>query len=114
MKNVQSEPVYRKTRFCMDSLPGLYEGYASGETWNGWACPLFDYNTAEEVLRASSQNGFNWRFDSSGDRFIVTNENDSGDYEPEEFVGLELMIEDERVHLYPIGARSWIWEECEE
>lgn len=105
---------FEKAQFCMDAIEGIsFAGYSNGDTWNGFACPYFEKDVAEQVLQVSTQNGYTWQFDLENDAFIVKNTQDPEAYEPEKFVGRLVTINGGEVKVYPVGAYSWIWGECE-
>ena len=101
---------YTAARFRMDALEGSFAGYTNGDTWNGWACPYFSRTVAEAVLGAAEANGYVWTYDETRDVFSVRNQEDLQDYEPEEYAGTDIVAGGETIHVYPIGAYSWIWE----
>jgi hypothetical protein len=114
---VNDQPGYLtfySTRFCLDALNADFDGYANGTTWNGWACPYFSRDVAEAVLEASTANGYQWLYDGDRDTYVVRSIDDPDGYEPEQFPGQTVEINGKEVKVYPIGAYSWIWEECEE
>lgn len=92
----------RPTRFIIDSLNGIFEGYTLDENWNGWACPRFTYEQGLFVLTACQQADQHGFYDAANDRFVVSFNDEEESYEAEEIDGLKV---------YPIGARNWIWEE---
>ncbi len=103
---------FRKAQFGMDAIEGIYEGYTNGDTWNGWACPSFEYSEAERVLNASRINGFLWSYDNAKDKFIVWNKTEHPDKNaPEVFEAKEIDVEGHLIRVYPVGAYAWIWEE---
>lgn len=105
-------PKFRKTKFGMDAIDGVYEGYTDGDTWNGWACPYFEYSEAERVLKASQVNGFLWSYDKSEDRFTVWNRAEYPAKDaPEVFRAAEIDAGGRSIRAYPVGAYTWIWEE---
>jgi len=105
---------WAKTTFVIDSLPSeSFEGYSNGDNWNGWACPFFNQETAERVLRASERNNYTWQYDEQADAFIVRSSDDPVDYEPEVFTATKVQIDEKSLMLYGIGAYSWIWEAAE-
>lgn len=102
--------MFTKGHFASDMLEGVrFAGYADGETWNGWACPFFSYNTACDILSASEHYGYAWRFDSQSDTFIVSHQEDPADFAPEQFKGIEATVEGQALTVYAIGAYSWCW-----
>ena len=63
---------FQSARFSIDSLPEtIFEGFTTGETWNGWACPYFTHKVAVTVLEASRNNGYLWSYDVEADAFEV-------------------------------------------
>ena len=62
----------RQTKFTIDSLDGIFEGYTLGEDWNGWAVPYFTYEQALLVLAASQQADQHGFYDAVSDRFIFS------------------------------------------
>ena len=109
-----AEKVFTSKQFCMDALADRFEGYTDGDIWNGWACPYFLQEVAEKVLAESEANGYSWEYEEAQDAYVVRNENDPVDYEPEIFEGIEISVEGNRTTVYPIGAYSWVWEICED
>lgn len=91
----------------------IFEGYTKDEDWNGWACPYFNYEQAQKVLRIYNelrriigQKDFAY-YEPSADSFVFPV---SGEREPENFMA----IADEGQKYYSIGAFCWIWEEVDE
>jgi hypothetical protein len=39
-----------KSKFQIEDGP-IYEGYTNGNHWNGWACPYFTRQIAEQIAR---------------------------------------------------------------
>lgn len=107
--------IFEKATFCIDSIPGIqFTGFHDGSDWNGFACPYFERKVAEQVLDASVNNGFIWSYNTAEDTFEVRLSNEPSSYEPEIFEGQEIVVEDQQIHVYPIGAYSWIWGMCEQ
>ena len=111
----------RKTRFCIDGINENkeYEGYTFGEHWNGWACPRFTKEVSMEIMNDFNTKEYPAWYDESIDSFIFQMED--GDYQfdyndPDkyeyfcEFEGVDI----EEMHLYPIGAWNWIWDDTSE
>lgn len=95
----------RSAQFTIETLDNQrFEGYAHGQEWNGWACPLFDFDQAQQLVKAYQQQNQNAYYDQALDAFIFV---DDVVEEQEEFGVLEM---DGR-KLYAIGAGAWIWEE---
>lgn len=106
---------YRKTSFTLDALENkAFSGYTSGETWNGFACPLFSYDEATKILdllqeRTGDETLESWEYEASKDKFLL---HSSTHEEPETFEGQPIEVEGEVVDLYPIGSYSWTWLEA--
>lgn len=98
----------RKTRFVIDSNEKSYEGYTDGALWNGWECPWFTKEVAEEMMRDFIKEGGEAKYNSETDSYTFLGENwGSADV----FGGEDVDTEDGIQHLYPIGAWCWIWDE---
>ena len=76
--------IYEKGLFSIDGLDGPYEGYSSGEHWNGWACPVFERDEAKRIAASfrtqSERHGlpgeFEARFDEDADAFLFRDPED--------------------------------------
>lgn len=106
---------FEKAVFCIESIPNVqFQGYHNGTDWNGFACPYFERQVAEKILKASEENGFVWSYNLDMDSFEVRSSMDPVNYEPEMFAAQEISINRESIKVYPIGAYSWIWGLCEQ
>ena len=60
VSKMEKTPIYRKSRFYLEALDDkTFEGWTSGESWNGWEMPYFELKTAQSVLDAL---GATWTF----------------------------------------------------
>ncbi|HIG73777.1 MAG TPA: hypothetical protein EYQ24_04125 [Bacteroidetes bacterium] len=107
---------FRPGRFTIDGLPGTYDGFTRGETWNGFAVPYFPLAVARRVADdyAAQPAGLDGQPESEydADRDLVRlYDPSSGEWD--EYGPVE--IDDRALHgpraLYPVGARYWTWEE---
>ena len=106
---------YRPARFVIDGVDAEFPGFTSGELWNGWACPAFTRQIAEQILIASESNGYHWRYNPAINAFEVWHEDDPEDYEPQIFNAMAANPEDgSSVEIYAIGTYSWTWTEVEQ
>lgn len=105
--NTNKEPLKQAT-FVIDDGP-RYIGYDEEYSWNGWACPWF---TKEESLKiAEWLNSYivdTLTFDETKDAFKYVPQDDSGDIDY--YIGADINTEDGVKHLYPIGNKSWTWD----
>ena len=105
--NTNKEPLKQAT-FVIDEGP-RYTGYDEEYSWNGWACPWF---TKEESLKiAGWLNSYivdTLTFDETKDAFKYVPQDDSGDIDY--YIGADINTEDGVKHLYPIGNKSWTWD----
>lgn len=83
-----------------------FDGFSRGEDWNGWACPYFTFEQAQQVMEAHRSRGWKAWYSESEDQFSFDFSHDGKD-EIDAFPG-ELI---EGRKLYPIGIFCWIWEE---
>ena len=102
----------RKTRFVIDTNEQTYEGYTDGRRWNGWECPWFTKEVADEIMKALNNEDIRAEYDSKKDSYLVYFDDDADG--PYEFDGADVKTEDGSMHLYPVGAWCWIWDEVVE
>ena len=100
--------LFEKGCYSLDPIQATFEGYTNGDTWNGFACPYFEKDVAESILKASEDNGYQWRYDPEQDVFLVQSKDDPPEYEPEEYQGQTISIDSKEVRVYGIGTYSWI------
>lgn len=107
--------IYRSASFVVDGINEEFAGFTIGDLWNGWACPVFTRQAAEQVLIASEANGYRWQYNPASDAFEVRHEDDAADYEPQVCNGVTATLDDgRRIDVYAIGAYSWTWTEAEQ
>lgn len=87
----------------MDCFEENLDGFTYGYTWNGWACPYFDFENAKKLIDLFPD--FGMRYDADADKFIAESEH----YDREEW---QSEIIDGKKY-YPIGSHSWCWFEME-
>ncbi|WP_343006045.1 MULTISPECIES: hypothetical protein [unclassified Collinsella] len=71
------------------------------EEWNGWACPYFEKSEVERMAAWLLEFDDGLVYSTEDDTFTTTYDPDL----PEAFKGEDVG----GMHLYPIGAGSWIW-----
>ena len=104
-----SEQTFYASLFCIDSSEEeVFPGFTSGETWNGWACPLFTREVAEKVLADSEKVGYKVVYDEERRAFVVRYEDDNITA-PEVFQAQEIEVGGNLVTVYGVGAYSWAW-----
>ncbi len=102
---IMNSIMLEKAVFVLDAFEGEeFEGYMQGETWNGFACPYFPFESAQRlmlVLCAAGQTAF---YDEKTDEFVCAEE----DYEddPDRYGALEV---EGLGKLYSVGAFAWTW-----
>lgn len=101
----------RLTNFKIESLGyENFEGFTKNEDWNGWDCPYFTLEQAQEILKSYNtlrsviEQKETAYYDSTKDAFIFPTDDEN---ESEIFTAI---IEKGQKY-YPIGAFCWIWEE---
>ena len=81
-----------------------YKGFSYGETWNGFACPFFIKDVAEEICADVSTNGCVLSWDSLRGCFIeTTNEGEAV------FEQTDIELNGEIVTIYGIGTYAYTW-----
>ena len=112
-KRIEAPAESRKLRlaqFAVDGLEGTFEGYTTGETWNGWAVPYFPLGEARRIIadydtQPPSLDG-QTRGEYDSDRDVIRLYDPSADEWDE--IG---SVEHDGHTLYPVGAYLWTWEE---
>ena len=101
-------PNWYSTRFYAEWLEKSYHGWSTGQRWNGWAMPHFEF---EEAIRYANDAG-NTKYDPEKDAFVTTLE---GEDEPQIDEATIIIVRGRGpIVVYPIGAGSWTWSEREE
>ena len=62
----------RKTKFNIDNNENIYEGYTYGDTWNGWACPYFTKEVADQMTKDYEEAMY---YEERLDAYIVVDSN---------------------------------------
>lgn len=97
----------KKSLFTIDGFEAIFEGYTQGQHWNGWACPYFTKEMADEIIRINNKTSdvaFHFGYNEDTDTFYRFS--DPIDHF-EEFTGIDI----DGLHLYPIGNMSWVWDD---
>jgi hypothetical protein len=104
----------RAGQFELGSLPGKYAGYTRGDAWNGWATPSFPFTEAQRLVFAlTADSETTGRYDAAGDAFVTKMSH--ADEEEDVWSAEEVVLPTgEKVKVYPIGSRSWCWDEVSE
>lgn len=98
----------KETKFQIDFLPGrAFAGFFTGEYWNGFDCPRFTFEQAQDLVRGWTATGKSARYLESEDAFAFESIDDSEDSE----MFVAEVIDGQK--FYPIGANNWIWSEVE-
>lgn len=117
------ERVFRPGTFTMDAMEGPYPGYTAGESWNGWATPYFEFETAKRIaedhvripelmkLNGIEPGDYRATYDEEEDAFLF--------YEPinddeAHYFAQTITVEGREVKVYAIGTYEWTWEEAED
>lgn len=99
---------YRKSTFNIDDGE-MIEGYTNGATWNGWACPNFNLENAMILASQFSEyDSSKMLYDTQKDTFFYQVD---GEEIVEEWTGKDIEVDGEIIHVYPIGAYCWVWDE---
>lgn len=99
----------RRATFGADWMNGTLPGYTDGKTWNGWAMPFFEFETAKKILADMGEDESVLRYDPDQDAFIYTNH-----YWPDEpniYGSSFIEIEGRTLKVYGLGAGFWCWDE---
>ncbi len=93
-------------KFSTDFFEGkIFHGYSSGNTWNGWECPFFEFDEAAAITAVQNKiKEDSCYYEKEKDSFIFKFQDEIEEY-PAEFI--------EEKKLYGIGSSIWIWEEAD-
>ncbi len=85
-----------------------YPGFSFGFTWNGWACPFFSCDVAQEIIADFVAKGGDGTYEDATDSFWFQ----AGDLTVD-IAGIDIETPDGMQHVYPIGAGMWVWDDAE-
>jgi hypothetical protein len=88
----------------------VFKGYSTGESWNGWAKPVFELAEAQRIVALiNEEEPFRGTYDEKTDIFTI--EDHHG--EPAEIIkGAEITAGGKKIKTYAIGTGSWTWQEA--
>ena len=89
----------QKSMFTIDGIEAMFEGHTDGSHWNGWACPYFTKEVADQTMTCSEPM-------MTYDTYTYVIDEDNTYY----FQGMDI----DGIHLYPIGNGSWVWDNLAE
>lgn len=95
-----------KAKFYIAEGP-QYDGYTDGSLWNGWECPLFTKEVADQIAMEVNDGYSTMTYNKVNDCFIY---NGYRNEEPDIFKGKDIHGK----HLYPIGTAYWMWDKANE
>ena len=102
----QDEPRFRVLAE-EEKTAALFDGWSSGQLWNGGQMPRFEAAVCREILKFHGDERA--RFDGKADAFMTL----SQDSEEEMWPAEQITISDgSRIKVYGLGAGSWTWEEA--
>jgi len=82
-----------------------YKGFSQGQRWNGWECPYFPLEVAQQIAKDMSNFSDKLTYDETKDCFTYKTE----DYPQDESDSFDSTLIDGK-KLYAIGAFSWCWD----
>jgi hypothetical protein len=95
----------RPAHFRLAGLDGRFLGWSEGESWQGHAVPLFSLEVGKAIVMAyDRQHAGAAAYDAEADVFRFGEP-------PQEYAAVAREIGDKIEKLYPIGARTWQWQE---
>jgi hypothetical protein len=101
-----TKPTWRKGRFGFDSEAEYpYVGYTHGQRWNGWECPWFELDEAQQIVADCPHTGSTYNPDK--DCF------EQRDYADDEVYALpaqSILVDGKYIRVY-IVVDGWCWEE---
>lgn len=101
-----------KNRFAIDENKAFEGWHEPSVRWNGFACPFFEREAAEEIARYCLAWGTDCHFDEEEDAFVFVRHG-APEGEDEPFTGQDIATPEGTKHVYAIGAWCWVWTEAE-
>lgn len=110
-------PRWRATDFYAEWFDKSYRGWTTGQRWNGWAMPFFEFDEAMRYAKDSQESAgdtgaSSTHYDPQRDAFVTHRE----DFDEDEVDEATVILVKGRgaLKVYPIGAGSWTWSERQE
>ena len=93
-----------KSKFQIEDGP-IYDGYTNGNHWNGWACPWFTKEVADQIAMEVNADApyCTMHYDKVNDAFVYKANGDD-----------ECVYKANEKGLYPIGNGYWRWDDLSE
>jgi len=117
---------FRAGRFYLEgSVDTPVIGYTDGSDWNGWATPVFDKDTAAQVMQSvnaanrafeekyGADDQLSVSYDAGQNAFLIHDPNYPDD-DPQIVKGHDITVEGRPIHVYALGTRDWTWSEWED
>jgi hypothetical protein len=103
--------VYIEAEFVVDCIEEKFMGWSNGITWNGYACPMFEPEVADQIIAALVNSGTSAKFSKSADSIIIT-EAEFPD-EPLEFKCQRIETHKGVISAVALGEFTWTWQQHE-
>src|SRR5262245_41978657 len=101
----------KRAVFRIDGIEGTFKGWTFGEHWNGWACPCFEKEEADRLIKGLQEQP-QWKgtayYARQCDSYIVIEADDADGGHTWE--GADILTEEGSRHIYAIGSSFWCWE----
>lgn len=103
-----TKPTWRKGRFGFDSEAEYpYVGYTHGQRWNGWECPWFELDEAQQIVADCPHTGSKY----NPDKDCFEQRDYAADrYEAYALPAMSILYEGKYVRVYTV-VDGWCWEE---
>lgn len=99
----------RRAKFTGDWMDGTLPGFTTGQTWNGWAMPLFEFETVNKIIEGMRNDEQTLTYYPTRDAFVYVNPD--WPEEPDVYAASFIEIDGRRIKVYGIGAGFWCWDE---
>lgn len=104
-------PTWYYAEFFAEWMDAAFNGWTTGQRWNGWGTPHFEYHEAIRYARATESHGGSspTRYDREKNAFVTNMD----EWEEVDAAMTIVVPRRGRIEVYPIGSGSWTWEERE-
>jgi len=108
-----NDPKWRSADVYAEWFDKKYRAWLTGQKWNGWAMPYFEFEEAMKYATDSQAEGTgagHTAYDPVRDAFVTTR--DEGEADEVDEATVILVKGRGAIKVYPIGAGSWTWSEA--
>lgn len=101
--------VYTPQTYTLRKHSTEYQGYRTGDTWDGHDCPVFTLSIAKQILVNAENDGWIWSYDESLETFHYRHQNTPENHGTQTRGHRNHLANKWQAPLFAIGANQWPW-----